>query len=77
VDKPQPKLIKHANHIVVVHSATHADLIDPVTGHWQSYTSQRAAKWWGSVRRRLEEGFGHKMADDVQLELFVRNQPKE
>lgn len=73
-----PKLIKHANHIVVVHAADRADLIDPITGHWQTYTSQRSAKWWASVRRRLEEGFGHAVANDVQLERFVQqHQPKE
>jgi hypothetical protein len=73
-----PKLIKHANHIVVVHAADHADLIDPITGHWQTFSTQRAAKWSATVYNRLRQGFGHQVADDIQLELFVRNhQPKE
>jgi hypothetical protein len=68
-----PKLIKHANHIVVVHAADHADLIDPITGRWQTFTTQRAAKWSATVYSRLRQGFGHHVADDLQLAKFAES----
>ena len=73
------KLIRHSHHIVIVHAADQAELFDPITGHKQVFTSQRAAKWSASVYARIRRGFGHDVADDVQLELFAStiNKPKE
>ena len=72
------KLIKHSSHIVVVHAADQAELFDPVTGHRQVFTSQRAAKWSASVYARIRRGFGLHVADDLQLDLFANEiQPKE
>lgn len=71
------KLIKHSQHIVSVQSDGTAILIDPVTGRWQQHTSQRQAKWWASVRSRVEHGFGHTLADDTVCQTYInRHAPK-
>ena len=33
------------------------DVINPSTGHWAHYTSQRSAKWWASVWSSAQERF--------------------
>lgn len=71
------KLLKHANHVVAVQDDGTANLIDPVTGRWQHYASPRAAKWWASVRARVEHGFGHTLASDITCQTYInRHAPK-
>ena len=72
------KLLKHANHVVAVQEDGSAVLIDPATQRWQAYSTQRAAKWWASVRSRVEHGFGGQgLASDITCEIYInRNQPK-
>ena len=66
------KLLKHANHVVAVNADGTAMLIDPATQRWQAYGSQRAAKWWASVRSRVEHGFGHNgLADDIACAEYI------
>lgn len=73
------KLLKHANHVVAVNADGTAVLIDPATQRWQAYGSQRAAKWWASVRSRVEHGFGGQgLASDITCEIYIhRHQPKK
>ena len=64
------KVIKHAHHLVVVRE-DHADLVDPITGGWQKFPTQRAAKWSATVYARLRSGFGHHLADAAELAKFA------
>lgn len=66
------KLIKHANHVVAVNADGTAMIIDPATQRWQAYSSQRAAKWWASVRSRVEHGFGGQgLASDITCATYI------
>lgn len=64
------KVIKHAHHLVVVRK-DHADLVDPITGCWQKFPTQRAAKWSATVYARLHSGFGHRVANEIDMAKFV------
>ena len=63
------KTLVHANHIIVVRK-DYADLIDPVSGRWQRFNNQRAAKWSATVYYRLRSGFGQPVPDEKMVSRY-------
>jgi hypothetical protein len=64
-------VIKHSRCVIVKRDAS-CDLIDPVTGRWQVFPTQRAAKWSATVWSRLSSGFGHVTPSDEDIEYAAR-----
>lgn len=60
-------LYKHARCIIFVRKNDEVDLIDPVTGRWQTFATARSAKWHGTVWTRLQAGFGMPQLSDKAL----------
>lgn len=65
--KHTPALFKHARCIVFIRKNDEVDLIDPVTGRWQTFPTTRSAKWHGTVWTRLQAGFGAPQLSDKAL----------
>lgn len=65
--KHTPSLFKHARCIIFVRKNDEVDLIDPVTGRWQTFATARSAKWHGTVWTRLQAGFGLPQLSDNAL----------
>lgn len=65
--KHTPSLFKHARCIIFVRKNDEVDLIDPVTGRWQTFATARSAKWHGTVWTRLQAGFGMPQLPDKAL----------
>lgn len=42
---------------IIAPAAGGYDLINPATGRWTHYRTQRAAKWWASVWSTVSESF--------------------
>lgn len=62
----QPKIYRHANCIIVARPSGF-DVVDPTTNVWQTFPTQRAARWSATVFSRLSAGFGHHLASDLTI----------
>jgi hypothetical protein len=69
--KHVPALSTHARCIIFVRKNDEVDLIDPVTGHWQTFPTARSARWHASVWTRLQAGFGAPQLSDKALARAV------
>lgn len=68
--QPKRKVMQHAKCIVVIRDKT-VDLVDPVSGRWQTFSTPRSAKWHATVWSRMCNGFGMPTLDDAVIQHQV------
>lgn len=73
--KPQPKVFKHAQCIIVTRMDG-VDVIDPTTGHWRTFPAMRSAKWSATIFSRLAREFGHDVASNAQIDDIINQSTK-
>jgi len=74
--KPDIKVFAHSG-MVVVNRGDSCDLVDPITGRWQQFPTQRAAKWSATVWHRLNAGFGYDNASDSTLQARLQHEQRK
>ena len=74
--KKQPKVFEHAK-CIVVNRGNNFDLIDPQTGRWQNFPTQRSAKWSASIWRRLSGGFGYNDPTESILQTYLVHEQRK